>query len=546
MMHEMMRLMLQLALIIMFARVFGLFSSRVLKQPSVLGELAAGMVIGPYALGGVRPAFFGGEPLFLVPPGSALPITPELYGFAAFASIVLLFISGLDTDLKTFLRFAGMGSLVGLGGVVFSFVLGAGSAAVLVPGVSSITDPAAVFMGISTATSVGIAARILSERRKLSSPEGVTILSAAVFDDVLGIVLLAAAAGLVRTGGTASGGADWGLAGRIALKTFGFWLAGTVIGIILAPRLTRVLKGLGDLESLAAITFGLALLLAGLAESVGLAMIIGAYVTGLALSRTDVAEDIRRRLEGVYSLMVPVFFCVMGMLVDFSAIPGFLLFGAVYTVLGLTGKMLGCGIPALFGGFSLRGALRIGAGMLARGEVTLIAAGLGLSMGVLDAGLFGAAVISVFISSIIAPPTLIRAFRGGGGFRKTLDPGRREDIRTISLDLPSSSMSDFVLARLLTAFRRADFFPRRVDHRKPVYTVKKDAAHLTLLRSGSAITANVPPDQERFVRLLFTEEILSLKELFRNAEQVAGSDKMERAMLGGLFGSEPDKDSDKD
>lgn len=545
-MHEMTRLMLQLALIIMFARVFGLFSSRVLKQPSVLGELAAGMVIGPYALGGVRPAFFGGEPLFPVPPGSALPITPELYGFAAFASIVLLFISGLDTDLKTFLRFAGTGSLVGLGGVVFSFVLGAGSAAVFIPGLSSIMDPAAVFMGISTATSVGIAARILSERRKLSSPEGVTILSAAVFDDVLGIVLLAAAAGLVRGGGTASGGPDWGLAGRIALKTFGFWLAGTVIGIILVPRFTRILKGLGDLESLTVIIFGLALLLAGLAESVGLAMIIGAYVTGLALSRTDVAEDIRRRLEGVYSLMVPVFFCVMGMLVDFSAIPGFLLFGAVYTALGLVGKMLGCGIPALFGGFNLRGALRIGAGMLARGEVTLIAAGLGLSMGVLDSGLFGAVVISVFISSIIAPLTLIRAFRGGGGFRKTLDPGRREDIRTVSLDMPSSSMSDLVLARLLTAFRRADFFPRRVDHRKPVYTVKKDAAHLTLLRSGSTITANVPPDQEGFVRLLFTEEILSLKELFRNAEEVAGSDKMERAMLGGLFGSESDKESDKD
>lgn len=542
MMHQSMRLVIQLALVILSARAFGILCSRCLKQPSVLGELAAGMIIGPYALGGIALPFLGGEPLFPVPPGAALPITPELYGFATFASIVLLFISGLDTDLKTFLRFAGTGSLVGLGGVVFNFVLGAGSAAVFIPSVSSVMDPAALFMGICTATSVGISARILSERRRLSSPEGVTILSAAVFDDVLGIVLLAVAAGLVRNGGTASGGPDWALAARIALKTFGFWLGSTVIGIILAPRLTRSLKGLGDLESLTVIAFALALLLAGLAEGFGLAMIIGAYVMGLALSRTDVAEDIRRRLEGVYSLMVPVFFCVMGMLVDFSALPGVLLYGSIYTALGLAGKMLGCGIPTLFGGFNLRGAFRVGAGMLPRGEVTLITAGLGLSLGVLDAGLFGVAVISVFISSIIAPPALIRAFRGGSGFRKTLNTAPRGDIRTISFDMPSSALSNLVLERLLTAFRRADFFPRRVDHRKPVYTVKKDAANLTLFRDGSTITANVPPDQESLVRLLLVEEILSLKELFRNAEEVAGSDRMEREMLGGLFGSTSDKD----
>ena len=542
MMHQSMRLVIQLALVILSARAFGLLCSRCLRQPSVLGELAAGMVIGPYALGGIALPFLGGAPLFPVPPGAALPITPELYGFATFASIVLLFISGLDTDLKTFLRFAGTGSLVGLGGVVFSFILGAGSAAVFIPSVSSVMDPAAMFMGICTATSVGIAARILSERRRLSSPEGVTILSAAVFDDVLGIVLLAVVAGLVRTGGAASGGPDWALAARIALKTFGFWLGSTVIGIILAPRLTKGLKSLGDLESLTVIAFALALLLAGLAEGFGLAMIIGAYVMGLALSRTDVAEDIRRRLEGVYSLMVPVFFCVMGMLVDFSALPGVLLYGSIYTALGLAGKMLGCGIPALFGGFNLRGAFRVGAGMLARGEVTLITAGLGLSLGVLDAGLFSVAVISVFISSIIAPPALIRAFRGGSGFKKNLKTAPRGDIRTISFDMPSSALSDLVLARLLTAFRHADFFPRRVDHRKPVYTVKKDAAHLTLFRDGSTITANVPPDQESLVRLLLAEEILSLKELFRNAEEVAGSDRMEREMLGGLFGSTSDKD----
>jgi Kef-type K+ transport system membrane component KefB len=316
---------------------------------------------------------------------------------------------------------------------------------------------------IATATSVGISARILSERKKLSSPEGVTILSAAVLDDVLGIVLLAVVVGLVRSGGGTSSGVNWGLIGRIALKAFGFWLGSTVIGILLAPRITKGLKGLKDLETLSMIAFGLALLLAGLSELAGLAMIIGAYVMGLALSSTDVAEDIRHRLEGVYNFIVPIFFCVMGMLVDFSVIPEVVVYGLAYAFLGILGKIVGCGIPALLTGFTPRGALRIGTGMLPRGEVTLIMAGLGLSTGVMDSGLFGVAVMSMFISSLAAPPALVKVFKGGRGFKKSLDTAEKEDLRTITFNMPSASLADFVLTRLLDAFRRADYFPRASD-----------------------------------------------------------------------------------
>jgi Kef-type K+ transport system membrane component KefB len=337
--HLMTVLVLQLSLIVVVAKAFGFVATRYLKQPSVLGELIAGMVIGPFALGSIPLGFLGGEPLFAIPHGAALPVTPELYGLATIASIVLLFLSGLETDLKTFLKFAGTGSLVGLGGVLATFFLGAGSAVIFLDRVTSIMDPAALFMGIiATATSVGISARILSERKKLSSPEGVTILSAAVLDDVLGIVLLAVVVGLVRSGGGTSSGVNWGLIGRIALKAFGFWLGSTVIGILLAPRITKGLKGLKDLETLSMIAFGLALLLAGLSELAGLAMIIGAYVMGLALSSTDVAEDIRHRLEGVYNFIVPIFFCVMGMLVDFSVIPEVVVYGLAYAFLGILGK----------------------------------------------------------------------------------------------------------------------------------------------------------------------------------------------------------------
>ncbi len=534
--HMMTVLVLQLAVIILAAKSFGFITSRFLKQSSVLGELIAGMVIGPFALGSIPLAFLGGQSLFAIPIGADLPVSPELYGFATVASIVLLFFSGLETDLKTFLRFAGTGSIVGLGGVIATFLLGAGSAVVFIPQVNSIMNPTALFMGIiATATSVGITARILSERRKLSSPEGVTILSAAVLDDVLGIVLLAVVIGLVRSGRGTDSDVDWGLIGRIALKAFGFWIGSTVIGIILAPRITKGLKSLKDMGTLSMVTFGLALMLAGLSELAGLAMIIGAYVMGLALSGTDVAEDIRHRLDGLYNFIVPIFFCVMGMLVDFSVLPKVLVYGLVYTFVGMFGKIVGCGVPALTMGFNARGAMRISTGMLPRGEVTLIMAGLGLSSGVLDPGLFGVAVMSMFISSLIAPPVLVKAFKGGSGFKKSLDTKKSEDLKSISIDMPSVSLADFVMTRLLTAFRQADFFPRRVGHGNLVYAVQKDAVQITLLRDGTTITANVPPDQETFVRLLLTEEILSLKELFRSVEKVAGSDAMERDMLGGLF-----------
>lgn len=542
--HLMTILVLQLALIIITAKIFGYLTVRYLKQPSVLGELVAGMIIGPYALGGIPLSFLEHAPLFAIPAGASLPVTPELYGFATVASIVLLFLSGLETDLKTFLRFAGTGSFVGLGGVLATFILGSGSAVFFIDGVESIMDPRALFMGIiATATSVGITARILSERRKLSTPEGVTILSAAVLDDVLGIVLLAVVVGLVRSGGGESSAVNWGVIGRIALKAFGFWLGSTIIGIILAPRLTKGLKGLRDLDTLAMISFGLALLLAGLSEMAGLAMIIGAYVMGLALSSTDVAEDIRHRLEGIHNFLVPIFFCVMGMLVDFSALPAVAIYGLVYTVLGVFGKVVGCGIPALMSGFTPKGAFRIGAGMLPRGEVTLIMAGIGLSVGVIDSSLFGVAVMSMFLSSLVAPPTLVKAFKGGSGFKKTLDTGDKGDLKTITFEMPSDSLADFVLARILDAFRQADFFPRRVDHRKPVYAVQKDAVQYTVSREGHTISATVPPDQESFARLLLTEEILALKELFRSVETMSGSDAMERDMLAGLFGGPESSDS---
>ena len=213
-------LVFQLALIIFAARIFGKIAVR-FGIPSVLGELIAGIIIGPFALGGIALPFFP-HGLFGVTDSIAGAVSPELYAFSQIASIILLFASGLETDLSLFIKYSVSGGIIGLGGVVISFFFGAACAFFILPllGIecSGLFDVKCLFLGImSTATSVGITARILSDKKKMDSPEGVTILAAAVFDDVLGIVLLAVVMGIVSalgTGKTLSGGAI----GIIALK----------------------------------------------------------------------------------------------------------------------------------------------------------------------------------------------------------------------------------------------------------------------------------------------------------------------------------------
>ena len=237
--HHMMILAIQLGIIIFAARLFGSLFKKYLKMPSVLGELFAGIVIGSHLLGGISlPGFPLG--LFGAAPGAAFPVSTELYAVATIASIILLFLAGLETDVAMFLKFSVTGSMVGLGGVIFSFILGDLTAVFFSQLIStkpiSFMNPIALFLGtISTATSVGITARILSEKRKMDSPEGVSILSGAVIDDVLGIIILAIVLGISSV--QKSGGiVQWGKIGLITAKAIGFWLIATVLGMLFAKK----------------------------------------------------------------------------------------------------------------------------------------------------------------------------------------------------------------------------------------------------------------------------------------------------------------------
>jgi Kef-type K+ transport system membrane component KefB len=327
---------------------------------------------------------------------------------------------------------------------------------------------------------------------------------------------------------------EWAHVGIVALKALGFWIVCTALGLLLARQLTGVLKRFGSPEVIVSISLGLALTLAGLSEMAGLAMIIGAYIMGLSLSRTDVVQELQNSLQGVYDMMVPIFFCVMGMMVDFSSMRAALLFGLVYSLLAIAAKIIGCGIPAYLTKFNFLGALRIGLGMLPRGEVALIVAGIGLSTGCIGKELFGVAILMTMITTLMAPPLLVRSFRGPSGLKhdEQESAGKEEFF---SLDFPSPDIAEFLMQRLVRGFQREEFFVNRLQMETETYQVRKDEISFTLSRAGGQISVSVPTDQQYVARLMIYEELLSLSDLLEASKNMKGLDVMGSELIGSLF-----------
>ena len=410
------KLVIQLAIILVAAKLSGEFALRVLRIPPVLGEVAAGVIIGPHALGGLSIAGWELFPALLQDGGAAvsvIPVSSELWAIAQIASIVLLFVVGLEADLKQFMRYAGPATAVALGGVVLPFSLGV-VATVAMGFADSYGDPEALFVGaIMTATSVGITARVLSDLGVLESPEGVTIIAAAVVDDVIGIIVLTVVVGIHEAGVISAPNVA-----EIAGKAIGFWLTLMVLGILAAPYISGMISKLRVQGAAIALFLAMAFLAAGLAETFGLAFIIGAFTIGLALSRTELAKQLLEPLEAIYEFLVPVVFVVMGTLVDINAMADAIAFGAVITLLAILAKVLGCALPASFAGFNRLGSSRVGIGMLPRGEVALIIAGIGLAEGVIDEKIFGVSILMTLVTTVLAPVGLVLLFRSGGEGRR--------------------------------------------------------------------------------------------------------------------------------
>lgn len=411
-------LLIQLAVILFAAKIAGELALRYLKLPPVLAELGVGVLIGPFALGAINIPGFG--PLFPIPlvdgVAATIPVSNELFSLAQIGSIFLLFAIGLETNLRKFLRYAGPATAVALGGVIVPFALGAGATVLFgFDDGEGFTSSKALFMGaIMTATSVGITARVLADLNRLDSPEGVTVLAAAVVDDVIGILVLTVVVGISTVGTFSLGSVGW-----IAFKAIAFWLGLTAVGILVAPYLEKVVDRFRAPGAGLVLMSALALLAAGMAEIFGLAFIIGAFSIGLALSTTNLGHRVEEQLVPVNEILVPVFFVVMGMLVDVGSMANGLVFGLIISGLAVLSKVLGSGVPALFTGFNLRGSARVGVGMMPRGEVALIIAGIGLSQGIIAQSLFGVSIMMTVITTLAAPIILIPLFKvEGSGLRR--------------------------------------------------------------------------------------------------------------------------------
>ncbi|MDR0361949.1 MAG: cation:proton antiporter [Planctomycetota bacterium] len=530
--HRMTILVLQAALILFAVRLGGAIVKN-FNLPSVLGELLAGIIIGPYLLGAI-PLSWLGFPAGIFPVQSgALAVTPELYGLGQIASIILLFMAGLETDLQQFLKYSIAGTVIGIGGVVVSFIAGDASAIFWgVGGGHTFLSPPSLFLGVlCTATSVGITARILSERKQMDSPEGVTILAAAIIDDVLGIIALAiiiAVIGVLTAGGAE--GLPWGHIGLIALKTVAVCVVFAGLGLAFANRIARFLKSFQNPTVFAVIALGMAMVVGAIFESAGLAMIVGAYVTGLSLSKTDITFVLQERLHALYEFFVPLFFAVMGMLVDLSRIFQWevMKFGLIYTAFAVLAKIAGCALPALFLNFTMKGAFRIGAGMVPRGEVALIVAGIGLSAGIISRDMFGAAIIMTLLTTMVAPPilTLALSISGKGVRREIVETDRRET----NFAFPSEIAADAAIDNVLLAFHNEGFFTSLVDQTRRMYHLRRDNIAFSLWRDGNNLSFSSNRQDVNLINTVVYEAIVQLHQALEHMRKLAKPDEYRRTL----------------
>ncbi|MCK5760213.1 MAG: cation:proton antiporter [Candidatus Delongbacteria bacterium] len=525
--HLMTSFVFHLGLIIFAARVFGMLFEK-MNLPTTLGELTAGIVIGPYLLGKIPMPFLGFPDGFFPLNEGLIPISTEIYSVSVIASIMLLFIAGLETDINLLKKYSITGSIVGLGGLIGTFFPGvlAGMYLFDLP----FMDPTCLFLGVmSTATSVGVTARILSQKKYMDSPEGVTILTAAIIDDVLGIVLLAIVLG-VSAVLTVGGTINWGEIGVISIKAISVWIGFTIVGLILANKISKFLKIFKDKYTFTVLSFGLALFLAGIFESAGLAMIIGAYVMGLTLSKTDINYVIQDTIHPLKTFFVPIFFTVMGMMVDLNAINGkILLIGLVYGTVAILGKVFGCGIPALFTGFNKIGSMRIGLGMVPRGEVVLIIAGIGLSNNFIDSEIYGIAIMMILMSILISPPLLNLTLKTKSrGTKKEVKDLKRE---TYELNLESQERTEFFESYIIQYFDNEGFFINKITLDHEVYHIRKDDIFVKLDKYSTKIVFSTNAEDMSFVRTMIYESFMKLKHNLDKLKDMTNPDELRKTAI---------------
>lgn len=372
-----------LAIIIIAAKLFGILA-RKCKAPQVVGEIIAGLLIGPSILGLVDQSDF-------------------ILQMAEIGVILLMFSAGLETDLKELMKTGPIAALIACAGVFIPLVLGALYYMVFYGfapwGSNEFYE--AVFIGtILTATSVSITVQSLKEMGKLKGRVGTTILSAAIIDDVIGIIVLTFIIGFKNPDSKPS---------TVVVNTILFFVLAVGVGFISYKIFKWIDKRYPHTRRIPIAGLAYCFIMSYVAEQYfGIADITGAYVAGIILCSINDSEYIERKIDiNSYMLFGPVFFASIGLKTDLNDVTGgILLFAVGFVIVGLISKIIGCGLMARICRFKGKDALKIGVGMMTRGEVALIVAQKGLSMNLIDPVYFTAVILLIIVSSISTPIVL--------------------------------------------------------------------------------------------------------------------------------------------
>jgi len=359
-----------------------------LKLPIVLGELLAGMIVGPFALGG----------FFVVDGKAFLEINDEIKMLGEMGAIVILFMAGLEMTPKEFLKGGKASFTVGALGVIVPFF--AGLVIFQMFGFDALQSM--LIATALTATSIAISIQVLSEFGKIKTPEARLIIGAAIIDDILAIAVLSVVSSIALGEGGVDN-IDIMSVTITILEVLAFFAILLITSIVIVPRVItpRLWKAKGSVEGIAtALFFGAA----ALAGSIGLSPIVGAFAVGMALSTTKVFEKVENFIGKIGLIFAPLFFAIIGAQVDLRSINlEILLISGVVIIVAIITKLAGCGLPSMFFLKNKSQGMRVGIGMISRGEVGLIVAGVGISSGILTSDVYSTIVIMVIVTTIITP-----------------------------------------------------------------------------------------------------------------------------------------------
>ena len=385
---------ISLAVLLFTAKLFAELFHRI-KMPVVLGELLAGIIVGPFALGGLP--IFNGEPLVI--------LDETVKHIGEIAAIVILFIAGLEITPREFLKGGAASFTVGSLGVIVPFFVG--FYVFLTLGLEAIESM--LVATALTATSIAITIQVLTELGKMQTKEARLILGAAIVDDILAIAALSVVTTIVQTGDTSPAIMDVTF---LILKILGLFAVLLIASVLLVPRILhieRLWRSEGSMEGVTTAAFFGA---AGLAAFVGLSPIVGSFSVGMAVASTRVIKQVEEYVSKLGIIFAPLFFAIIGAQVDLRGVNIEVLYlSGIIIAIAVVTKLVGCGLPAFIFLKNKGKAMKVGIGMVSRGEVGLIVAGVGVSSGALSTDIYTTVIIMVALTTIITPIWLKIAYQ---------------------------------------------------------------------------------------------------------------------------------------